>query len=43
MSYALLDSGHGRKLERVGPYLLDRQAAQAHWRPRRVNSVAERA
>lgn len=34
MSYALLDSGRGRKLERVGPYLLDRQAAQAHWRPR---------
>jgi 23S rRNA (cytosine1962-C5)-methyltransferase len=34
VSYALLDSGRGRKLERVGPYLLDRQAAQAHWRPR---------
>ena len=34
MTYALLDSGGGRKLERVGPYRLDRQAAQAHWKPR---------
>ncbi|HYC78377.1 MAG TPA: class I SAM-dependent methyltransferase [Planctomycetota bacterium] len=33
--YALLDSGDGRKLERVGPVLLDRQATAAFWRPRR--------
>lgn len=43
MSYALLDSGHGRKLERVGPYLLDRQAAQAHWRPRLGSDEWKRA
>ena len=43
MSYALLDSGRGRKLERVGPYLLDRQAAQAHWRPRLGQAEWERA
>jgi 23S rRNA (cytosine1962-C5)-methyltransferase len=29
-----LDSGRGRKLEQVGPYLLDRQAPQALWAPR---------
>ncbi len=34
MTYALLDSGDGRKLERVGPYLLDRQAPAAIWKPR---------
>lgn len=32
--YALLDSGGGRKLERVGGFVLDRQAAQAFWAPR---------
>lgn len=31
--YALLDSGHGRKLERFGNYLLDRPCAQAVWAP----------
>ncbi len=31
--YALLDSGGGRKLERFGPVVLDRPAAQAVWRP----------
>jgi 23S rRNA (cytosine1962-C5)-methyltransferase len=31
--YRLLDSGFGRKLERIGPYLLDRQAPSAVWRP----------
>ncbi|MDH4228192.1 MAG: class I SAM-dependent methyltransferase [Nitrospirota bacterium] len=33
-TYQLLDSGDGRKLERVGPWLLVRPAAQAVWRPR---------
>jgi 23S rRNA (cytosine1962-C5)-methyltransferase len=31
--YALLDSGDGRKLEQAGPFLLDRQAAAAVWKP----------
>ena len=31
--YALMDSGDGRKLERYGPYLIDRPDAQALWRP----------
>lgn len=34
MSYAILDSGGGRKLEQVGPYVVERQAATAFWRPR---------
>ncbi len=32
-TYSLIDSGNGRKLERFGPYLLDRPAAQAAWTP----------
>lgn len=31
--YALLDSGHGRKLERFGAVTVDRPEAQAIWRP----------
>ena len=31
--YALLDSGHGRKLERFGDIVLDRPCAQAVWNP----------
>lgn len=31
--YALLDSGHGRKLERFGAIVLDRPEAQALWSP----------
>lgn len=31
--YQLIDSGNGRKLERFGPYLLDRPALSAIWRP----------
>jgi 23S rRNA (cytosine1962-C5)-methyltransferase len=31
--YALLDSGHGRKLERYGPYQFIRPEAQAMWTP----------
>lgn len=30
-SYALIDSGEGRKLEQYGPYLVDRPEAQALW------------
>ena len=31
--YALVDSGHGRKLERFGKVTLDRPCAQAVWNP----------
>ena len=31
--YALIDSGDGRKLERYGPYLIERPEGQAIWRP----------
>ena len=33
--YALLDSGHGRKLEQFGTIILDRPCAQAVWSPRK--------
>jgi 23S rRNA (cytosine1962-C5)-methyltransferase len=33
--YALLDSGHGRKLERYGPYRVVRPEPQCAWTPRR--------
>lgn len=32
--YRLIDSGHGRKLERFGPYRFIRPESQALWRPR---------
>lgn len=32
-TYALLDSGDGKKLERYGPYTLVRPASQAIWKP----------
>lgn len=32
-SYQLIDSGHGRKLEKFGPYLLIRPCSQAVWKP----------
>ena len=32
-TYTLVDSGHGRKLEKFGPYLLSRPCAQAVWKP----------
>ena len=32
--YALLDSGHGRKLERYGPYTVVRPEPQCFWAPR---------
>ena len=41
--YQLLDSGNGRKLERVGPYVVDRQAPVAHWRPRLDEAAWKRA
>ena len=41
--YELLDSGHGRKLERFGEYILDRPCAQAVWTPLRPKSFWEKA
>ncbi|HLV06953.1 MAG TPA: class I SAM-dependent rRNA methyltransferase, partial [Croceibacterium sp.] len=32
--YGLVDSGHGRKLERYGPYRFIRPEGQALWSPR---------
>lgn len=32
-NYNLLDSGRGRKLEQLGPYILDRPCSQAVWEP----------
>lgn len=42
-SYALLDSGDGRKLERFGRYVLARPCAQALWRPLRPAAEWEAA
>ena len=41
--YALLDSGHGRKLERYGPYRVVRPEPQCLWTPRLAESVWEAA
>lgn len=41
--YELLDCGAGRRLERVGGYVVDRQAPQAVWRKRLDPSVWEEA
>lgn len=41
--YALLDSGHGRKLERFGGLVLDRPEEQAIWTPRLDRGEWERA
>ncbi len=41
--YALLDSGHGRKLERYGRYRIVRPEAQALWSPRRGRDEWEAA
>lgn len=38
-SYALVDSGHGRKLEKFGRYLIDRPCAQAVWNPAHPKSL----
>ena len=31
--YSLIDSGHGRKLEKYGPFLISRPCSQAVWNP----------
>jgi len=41
--YALLDSGHGRKLERYGPYQVVRPEPQCLWAPRLAESVWAKA
>ena len=41
--YTLVDSGHGRKLERFGALLLDRPEEQAIWTPRLSKSEWENA
>ena len=41
--YALLDSGHGRKLERYGKYVFDRPEPQALWRQQLVPEAWLRA
>ena len=41
--YHLLDTGHGAKLEQVGPYRLVRPAPQALWRPTYPSEVWETA
>jgi 23S rRNA (cytosine1962-C5)-methyltransferase len=42
-SYALLDSGNGRKLEKFGQYTLVRPSAQALWQPRLSETVWQKA
>jgi 23S rRNA (cytosine1962-C5)-methyltransferase len=39
--FALIDSGHGRKLERYGPHRFIRPEPQALWRPRESAWVAD--
>ncbi|MBB3033192.1 class I SAM-dependent methyltransferase [Alteriqipengyuania lutimaris] len=39
--YALVDSGHGRKLERFGPYRFIRPEPQAMWSPREADWQAD--
>lgn len=41
--YSLLDSGHGRKLERFGALVLDRPEEQAMWSPRLSRGEWEKA
>lgn len=41
--YALIDSGLGRKLERMGGYLIDRPEPQAMWQPRLTEADWEKA
>ena len=41
--YALLDSGHGRKLERFGGYVFDRPEPQAMWKQNLVPGAWLRA
>ena len=39
--YGLVDSGHGRKLERYGPYRFIRPEGQALWSPRQADWRAD--
>ena len=39
--YGLIDSGHGRKLERYGPYRFIRPEPQAMWTPASTEWVAD--
>lgn len=41
--YELLDSGHGRKLERFGEIILARPCSQAIWEPRLSSDIWQRA
>lgn len=41
--YELLDSGHGRKLERFGRYILARPASQAIWKPQLSQDIWDKA
>ncbi|WP_353229765.1 class I SAM-dependent methyltransferase [Novosphingobium sp.] len=40
-NFALIDSGHGRKLESYGPYRFIRPEPQAMWAPRHADWVAD--
>lgn len=42
-SYALVDSGNSKKLERYGPYLIIRPEGQAMWQPALSESMWEKA
>lgn len=42
-TYALIDSGYGKKLERFGSYLIARPAAQAVWNPNLSESEWQKA
>lgn len=41
--YQLLDSGDGRKLEKIGRYVIDRPSAQAFWPKNEGNKLWEKA
>jgi 23S rRNA (cytosine1962-C5)-methyltransferase len=41
--YQLLDSGHGRRLERFGRYTIDRPCTQALWAPRQGKTIWKKA
>ncbi len=38
-NYALIDSGNGRKLERYGPYIIERPEAQAFWQREKDDKI----
>lgn len=42
-NYQLIDSGHGRKLEKFGPYVIARPSAQAVWAPKLKESEWRKA